>query len=1191
MNFKAIALTLLSCSVSIGSTNAGELDDVIAKHQPIVGKEKINIARSKKVRSDSLYYVQLEQSPLATYQGDVKGYTATNILASGQSNSIAGGVLNTKSSASKNYLDYLAAKQAQFLNRAQSVLNRKIDVSHQYKIVLNAFAMQISATEAKILALEPGVKSVQKVGMHYLHSDSGPNFIKAKQVWNGVGSFVGTKGEGVIVGVIDTGINAAHPSFADVGGDGFDHQNPRGEGNYLGDCKEYPKFCNDKLIGIVSFAKIVDNLPEVVNGDYQDLEDKLKVGYDYNAHGSHVASTAAGNVLTNVPFYLNVSDEQGSIVKASSFQFDSISGVAPHANIVSYQVCGLDGCYAELTVKAVEHAIENGVNVLNYSAGGASSTPWNDIDALAFLNARAAGVHVATSAGNSGPDAKTIGSPGNAPWITTVAAYSHDRAFSSQQLTDFIGGETAITADIIGKGVTVAYTGNVVLAADYGDASCNSEFAEGTFDGEIVVCHRGEIARVRKGVNVVAGGAGGLILANVAGGSESLNADTHVLPAIHISAADGEVLIAWLATGSEHKATIKGSELVSDPELGDIAGSFSSRGPNDPFATMLSPDIAGPGVDVYAANSEDHYFDENVTESPYTTMSGTSMSSPHLAGALALIHASHPDWTPAQVQSAIMTTANNITYKDDYYTGVKQRSNLFDQGAGSVRVDQAIKAGLLLDISKQQYIDADPYFGGDPTTLNMSSMAANHCISTCSWVRTVTATADSTWTASFEYLNPGFKIEVSPNAFTLAKGQSQELTFTASTTSGLEDEWVHGFTTLVSENSDIHDSTFQTVVNFSAGTAPDEISAEVNNANNVIIINDVITEGTNELQVNGFGLSKVKSYQGSAAGAGSNKDPWMNLDSVYAVQIVVPAYTKRIIADIVSSSAPDMDLYVGFDEDGDGLPNFSEVYYSTVCLSGNADSIEHCDVVNPLPGTYWIFAHNFEGTTIGELDSVTMEVTKIGYTTNPSFNIDAPLSTSKDEALNISLTVNGSLSPISEPIMPGNKYYGLVELGSKPKLKRNIGQTLVVINGIDNVIEEPLVALINGESSMSYTVDEGSEDITFSVQDSSPALANDQLTYNWVQTNGDSAQYGIMENGDLVVSVPADVSATEEIMFELTVSNGRSVSVASAKIIVNDVSAPEPTPLPEPKDKSSGGTTSIMLLVFMLIAISKKRHL
>ncbi|MGH8444272.1 MAG: S8 family serine peptidase, partial [Solimonas sp.] len=475
----------------------------------------------------SLYFVHLMDAPLARYDGRIKSLAATSIAASAGRNAAKNGVLDVASSRSRAYMDYLKTQQSGALGSVTRKLGRSVAPRDQFRIALNAMTIYLSAAEAQKLRSLPQVRAVERAELRRLQTDRGPQWIGAKAVWAGVPGVAPTQGEGVVVGIIDTGIRPEAPSFAAVGGDGYQHHNPLGDGVYLGDCVPRPDLCNDKLIGIVSY--------EDITSTYADVRDPY--GVDYNGHGSHTASTVAGNVLNDVPVY-------NAIGQLAQLTFPQISGVAPHANIVAYQVCYPDdggGCLPDLTVLSVEHAIEHGVRVLNYSISGPSMDPWNSADAMAFLAAREAGIHVAVSAGNTGPDASTIGSPGNAPWVTTVAASTHDRAYSAKTLGGFSGG-TPPAATIQGKGVTGGYTGTVVDAADYGDELCLAPFAPGTFSGQIVICSRGNNARVEKGANVLAGGAGGMILANVDAATNDVQEDYHALPAIHVDVTAGASL-------------------------------------------------------------------------------------------------------------------------------------------------------------------------------------------------------------------------------------------------------------------------------------------------------------------------------------------------------------------------------------------------------------------------------------------------------------------------------------------------------------------------------------------------------------------------------------------------------------------------------------------------------------------------
>ncbi|GLX81678.1 S8 family serine peptidase [Thalassotalea eurytherma] len=1187
MNFKVSYIAMIAAGALSTSINAAT-DDARATHQINPTKEKIKMMRADKARSDSLYFVQFTDSPLANYSGDLKGYTATSIAAN-SANVTKNGVLNTKSASSIQYKSYLKNKQDTFALKAKRILGRDFSPKHNYQTVLNAVAVELTPAEAALLSKQKEVRAVQKAGMHYLHTASGPEFIGAKNVWAGVAEHIGTKGEGTIVGIIDTGINAYHPSFADVGGDGYDHTNPLGEGVYLGDCQTYPKFCNDKLIGIISYPEIINSYPEVINNDIEEIDEKVLIGYDFQGHGSHVASTAAGNILNDVDLYMSLEDDIGTIARKTEFKLDSMSGVAPHANIVSYQVCDVSsGCYTELTVKAVEHAIDNSINVLNYSVGGSPRSPWESLDALAFLNAREAGIHVATSAGNAGPEASTIGSPGNAPWITTVAAYTHDQSFTDKTIEGFSGGDSTPNA-MTGQGATDGYTGTVVLAEDFGDAQCLTPFEEGTFNGEIVVCERGEIARVRKGLNVKEGGAGGLILINIEGGSATVNADTHLLPAIHVNATDGKTIVDWLSSGTDHTATITGAEITKDETLGDIAGYFTSRGPNEPYTNIFSPDIAGPGVDIYAAMADDAPFTEDAQTAPYSTMSGTSMSSPHVAGALALIYSVHPDWTPAQAQSAIMSTAHKLTYTDDGGDGELLRSDFFAQGAGSIRVNNAINAGLLLDISIDEYLATDPYLNGDPRTLNSTSMVDNECVTSCSWTRTVTATKDATWTASYELLNPGFELEVSPATFTLKAGESQELTITASSNVNLVDEWVHGYVDLTPSDSSISNAHFQATIAFKAGIVVNRVTGDVNNVTNEIVIEDVVTSGSSDLQTKGFGLFKAQDFSGQARASSntSEKDsPTSNMDNLFVTETIVRPYTKRLVVKITDTTAPDMDLFVGIDEDGDGLPNGLEMFYSLVCISGHVDSNEECIIETPIAGNYWIFAHNYTGIEAGEVDDVTIEVAHITYTDDASFDIDAPIQVVADEAFDVNLTINGYLtaSEESKALEANKKYYGLLEMGSTAELKRNIGSTLIELTSFENE-EINLAPEVVGSIS----------DVDTQLTDSGNVALNVDISGVFSDPESDVLTYSVSGIDGLSVSDEMISGTLTEVgSFEVIVTASDGANQASTSFAVNVEAAPivvtPPTVTPPTSSPSSGGgSLGYFVLLFLSLASYRLR--
>ena len=691
----------------------------------------------------ALYIVQLSDPPLASYYGGIESYAPTSPAATGQRK------LDMTSVASVAYMDYLDSVQAAMLDTINQTLGRDVRVHVQWNVAYNGFAIEITPAEAAQVVGLDGINIVQREFIRYPQTDVGPTWIGADNIWNGAATGTQYKGEGVVAGIIDTGLNLGHPSFAATGQDGYVHTNPLGSGNYLGLCLSNPGtyVCNNKTYGFYIYTG--------------------EVSEDGDGHGSHTGSTTAGNYL------------QPGTVDLSPYNLYSpaISGVAPHANIIGYKAClDVGGCPGAALVSAINQATANGVNVINYSIGGGTSNPWTDADALAFLAAQDAGVVPVTSAGNSGPAPSTVGSPGDAPWMLTVGASTHNRA-GINALIDMTGGNTTPPIDMLGKSFSLG-TGAaplpIVYAGNYGDALCLNPFTPGTFSGQIVVCDRGTNARVAKGYNVLQGGAGGMVLTNT-NPSESLNGDVHWLPAVQLDSVQGTALKAWLAGGSGHMGTIEGTTLSFDPANGDIMAGFSSRGPLVNNASdIIKPDVTAPGVDIIAAYRDLPPGPEDPTQN-YGVVSGTSMSSPHTAGAAALLSGLYPDWTPAEIKAAMMSSGKVTgVYKEDYVT----QADPFDMGAGRVQIDKGAQTGLLFNVAPGAYQAANPGSGGNPKTLNLASLGNDDCGGACTWHRTVEAVDDGSWNTSATGA-AGLTISVAPASFSLNAGETQVITVTA----------------------------------------------------------------------------------------------------------------------------------------------------------------------------------------------------------------------------------------------------------------------------------------------------------------------------------------------------------------------------------------------------------------------------
>lgn len=1023
-------------TISARADSDGELvavDDVVAMGSGIVSEPK-------GATGEAIYLIRLEDPPLAAYEGGLAGLSPTSPMATGEDK------LDVNAPASRAYSRYLRAEQAELVGNMENVLGRSVEVVYQYTTANNGIAARMTPDEARLVSGLPGVTFVQRDLERELETDNGPDWIGAPGVWDGTntGGLPGTQGEGIVVGVIDTGINPDNPSFAEVGPlDGYIHTNPYGSGNYTPgsycDTTD-PSFCNDKLIGAWGYASVNGGDPT-----------------DYNGHGSHTASTAAGNVVS-------------ATVNAPTISFERrISGVAPHANIIAYSAC----CTLSALSAAIDQVITDSVDVVNYSIGSESpSDIWNDFDTVGYLNAREAGIFVATSAGNAGPGAETVGSPADAPWLLSVGATTHDRKFLNSVVN--MSGPGTPPADIDGKSITDGYgPAPIVYAEDAGDAQCLDPFPAGTWtSGEIVVCDRGEIARVDKCANAAAGGAAGCVLANTDAEGESINADPHVIPAVHIGDADGDVLRTWLSSGSGHMGAITGTALDVDPSNGDIMAGFSSRGANRALPDIVVPSVSAPGVDIIAA-----YGSGGVIE--WNSISGTSMASPHAAGAAALLIALHPEWTPAMVQSALMTSSWTDVLDDD---GVSD-ATWFDMGSGRIDLTQAAEAGFVMDESIADYWAADPDTGGDPKTLNLPSMGNAQCLSDCSWTRTISSTMGIpiTWTVSVTS-DTDITLTVTPNEFELPAYGTQTFTVTADVSAAPNDIWAFGEVTL-SPTATVPFSAsvghLPVAVMPTSGVIPDTVGINTRRSAGSHLVEDLQSIEITDLTIANYGLAQAAQTTEPLSEDPTNGDPYDNFNdgTTFYITHTVPADAKRLVAEILSSEAPDIDLFVGT---GDTPSAATEV-----CASTTPTAAEYCNIDEPAAGTWWILVQNW--TESGSPpDSVTLASAVVPGADNGNMNVTGPSSVAETDPYDLRIYWDEST------MVAGDRWYGAFDIASDPGETDNVGTVRVNLNRHpDPVVKSASVTTATVGQIYTYTLsvlpNVTGVDLDYSITDTIPA--------------------------------------------------------------------------------------------------------
>jgi hypothetical protein len=679
--------------------------------------------------------VKLDYDALATYDGSLAGYAATSPTVTGRR--------LANSPDEQRYTRHIESQENRFL-RAVAGRVPAAKVGQRLRVVYGGIALTVPANKLRELAAIPGVVAVQADQPREPLTDGSGDFIGAdREIATDTAA-----GAGVVVGVLDTGVWPEHPSFAE--GPANQPAPAKADGTAracdFGDnpTTKVPFQCNRKLIGGAAF------LGTYLQDETRAKAEKYHTARDSDGHGTHTASTAAGNALPTARVF---GTERGPL-----------RGVAPGAWVSVYKVCGRDGCFSSDSAAGVGQAIKDGVQTINYSISGGTN-PETDPVELAFLDAYAAGVFVAASAGNSGP---AVGTANHlAPWVTTVAASTQRREFTST-LTLRAGSTTAA---FTGASITAAAESAPVVMAESVDGYspvCGAKPPAGAFAGKIVACQRGGgIGRVDKGNNIKQGGAVGMILYNPT--LQDVETDNHWLPTVHLS--DGTAFKKFM---TQHPQGVTGSFTAGAKRngRGDVMAAFSSRGPAGRF---VKPDVTAPGVQILAGHTPTP---DVVTGGPpgelFQAIAGTSMSSPHVAGAAAWLKSRFPDWTPGRIRSALMTTATTAVVKEDLTTP----ADPFDMGAGRIRVDEAARAGLVFDETPARLaaLSGDDVNG---VHLNLPSVNAPTMPGRLTTVRTATNVTGRTVVYRASATAPGgSSIQVNPAVLVALPGRGAQLSIT-----------------------------------------------------------------------------------------------------------------------------------------------------------------------------------------------------------------------------------------------------------------------------------------------------------------------------------------------------------------------------------------------------------------------------
>ncbi|XAR73313.1 Tripeptidyl-peptidase II [Bertholletia excelsa] len=556
-------------------------------------------------------------------------------------------------------------------------------ILYTYDEVFHGFAASLTNQEAKKFTNMPGVVGLYRDRVRFnLQTTRSPGFLGLNENY---GLWPDTNfGENIIIGLVDSGIWPESESFRDSGLGPVPSK-------WKGGCEEGAEFnssnCNRKLIGARYFLKGIQNYYMSSGGSMEKLVDYMSPR-DGIGHGTHTASTAAGAEVKNVDIFC--------------FARGTARGVATKARIAMYKACASE-CAESDVLAAMESAIKDGVDILSLSIGFQDPPYYEHVLARGAFAAVKKNIFVCCSAGNVGPYAFSVHN--TAPWITTVGAGSIDRTFPVEiQLGDgrLLVGSSLYPGKINGSSYPLVFLRNCY--------SIKTSTLADDIKGKIVVCNSSKSYAVKRGLLIQAAGGAGLIQLNYPREGEGLMAMTYPLPAATLGYREAMEIVSYINSSKNPTAAFKmhNLTLVGKDQAPFVLG-FSARGPNAVVPEILKPDIIAPGLNILAAWPpviSPSRAQEDRRRVNYNMDTGTSMACPHIAGVAALIRAAHPDWSPAAIRSAFMTTSSTI---DNHYFPVARYENLepatpISIGAGHVNPQMASDPGLVYDASVADYV-------------------------------------------------------------------------------------------------------------------------------------------------------------------------------------------------------------------------------------------------------------------------------------------------------------------------------------------------------------------------------------------------------------------------------------------------------------------------------------------------------
>ncbi len=949
------------------------------------GPVPVQLAADGDAEATKVYIVQLRAPSAAEHHARLPKPARRTVAGTEERNR-----LDKTSPLLKAYAQQLGDEQARVLSRA----GPGTQLIYSYRFGLNGFAARMNAGQAQKLKNLPEVQNVWEDEIRPLALQYSPAFLGLFDAGTGLRSAQALDGDGIIIGVIDSGVAPEHPALQDT----RQADRPRlcrsswAETTLLGRwlCRRYRRLqdtlvfaepeswngecqpgeqftatdCNNKLIGARWF---IDGALE--SGPVDDNE--FRSARDADGHGTHTATTAAGNRSSASIF--------GTLIGA-------IEGIAPKARIAVYKACWLRpgdmraSCNTSDLANAIDSAVADGVDIISYSIGSSLrriSAP----DELALLAAAKAGVVSVVAAGNDGPNLGTIGSPAGAPWVITAAASSRQGKSSREALQ--ISAPPSLAGKYASKEANFTpalqdrdpIEGDLVLADDDDNAlpgggtgtssdACQPLINGDAVSGNVLLIQRTGCLFETMVKNAADAGAIAAVVYNNAGEPIIMNGTAGLadIPALMIGQADANLVLAELDAGNTVSVVLDKGFLLTTDDTGNVMASFSARGPA-PVADVLKPDVSAPGINILAGFTPDAA--NAASGENFAFLSGTSMSTPHVAGVAALLLQAHPDWSPPAVRSALMTTAR----QDVKAAAGAGDASPFDFGAGHIVPNDAFDPGLVFDVSDDEF-DAfscgiespavssarcDALDGAglsfESAMLNQPSISISRLISQRTLRRRVTNVSDAAESyAASVTPPPGMEINVLPAGLALGPGESANFDVTLSYANGPLDLWRFGSLTLSSADHDIR---------MPVAVKPTSISAaaEIRSFGGTGSATVEVTFGYDGGYAAGVhGLNKALILDGFVDNDPAKTFSFRSGSGVTQHVISVPAeqlYLRFSLFDALTDGDDDLDMYVYYcGADGTTCNRIGE--------SGEPTSEEQYSLFRPAAGLYAVLVHGFE---------------------------------------------------------------------------------------------------------------------------------------------------------------------------------------------------------------------------------------